>query len=143
MMIYAMLLKTTHGNISMISANVTTMNEIISDITVKIQNELNKEENVSFKLRLGTLTGSRLFSGIGPNVKIKIETSGSIDTELKSEFEAQGINQTLHKIYLQIQCNVNVLTPYKTIEEKITNQVLLSEAVIIGTTPQTYFNLSH
>lgn len=78
---------------------------------------------------------------MGPNLNIKIETIGNLDTDLRSEFESQGINQTLHKMYLQIECNVIILTPYKTIEEKIINQVLLEEAVIIGITPETYLNV--
>ena len=78
---------------------------------------------------------------MGPNLNIKIETIGNLDTNLRSEFESQGINQTLHKMYLQIECNVIILTPYKTIEEKIINQVLLEEAVIIVITPETYLNV--
>lgn len=124
----------------MISANVITVNEIISDVALKIQEELNKVENNSFNLKLGSLTGSKLLSGIGPNVKVKIDVIGDLDTDLRSEFESKGINQTLHKMYLQIECNVIILTPYKTTEEKIINQVLLAEAVIIGTTPNTYYN---
>ena len=46
-----------------------------------------------------------------------------------------------NKIYLQVICNVEILTPYSTIQEQITNQVLLAEAVIIGTVPNTYYNL--
>ena len=52
-----------------------------------------------------------------------------------------GINQTLHKVYLEIKCNVIILTPYNTMEEQIVNQVLLAESVILGTTPNTYYNL--
>lgn len=125
----------------MISANVITVNEIISDVAVKIQEALNKEENSNFNIRLGSITGTKILAGRGPNIKVKIETVGNLDTDLRSEFESKGINQTLHKMYLQVDCNVIILTPYKTIEEKISNQVLLAEAVIIGTTPSTYFNL--
>lgn len=38
-------------------------------------------------------------------------------------------------------CNVKVLTPFKDIERKITNQVLLAENVIVGHIPNTYYNL--
>lgn len=133
--------KDSSGNIAMISANVITVNEIISDVAIKIQEELENEENNSYNIRLGTLTGLKLLSGVGPNIKVKIETIGGLDTELKSEFESAGINQTLHRLYLQVECNVIILTPYNTKEEKIVNQVLLGEAVIIGTTPNTYYNL--
>lgn len=133
--------KDNNGNISMISANVITVNEIISDVAIKIQEELNKEENNSYNIRLGTLTGLKLLSGTGPNINVKVETIGNLDTDLRSEFEEAGINQTLHRLYLQVECNVIILTPYSTKEEKIVNQVLLAEAVIIGTTPNTYYNL--
>ena len=69
-----------------------------------------------------------------------MSTIGNLDTDLRSEFISAGINQTVHKIYLQVECNVIILTPFNTMEEKITNQVLLAEAVIVGTTPNTYYN---
>lgn len=124
----------------MISANVITVNEIISDIAIKIQEELNKLENSKFKISIGSFTGSRILSGRGPQIEVKMSTIGNLDTNLMSEFTEAGINQTLHKIYLQVECQVIVLTPYNTIEEKIVNQVLLAEAVIVGTTPNTYYN---
>lgn len=68
-------------------------------------------------------------------------TEGTVETDLKSEFKDAGINQTMHRIYLEVKCNVNILTPYNTITETITNQVLLTEGVIIGNIPDTYYNL--
>ena len=134
--------KDNSGNIAMISAKVIPINEIISDITIKIQEELGRTENSEFKLKLGNFTGLKIFSGRGPDINVKISTIGNLDTELRSEFISSGINQTIHKIYLQIECNVVVLTPFETKEEKITNQVLLAEAVIVGTTPSTYYNFN-
>ena len=60
---------------------------------------------------------------------------------MRSEFSAQGINQTLHRVYLQVDCEVSVLTPYNTISENVSNQVLLIENVIVGKIPNTYYNL--
>lgn len=140
MMIYVLLQKIITGNIAMISANVIPINEVISDIAIKIQDEFNKVENSKFHIRLGSLTGSRLLSGRGPQIEIKMSTIGNLDTDLRSEFSSSGINQTLHKMYLQVECQVAILTPFDTIEEKIVNQVLLAEAVIVGTTPNTYYN---
>ncbi len=132
--------KDLNGNVSMLSANTVALNQIISEITLKIQEELNKVENNKFNIRLGSFTGSRLLSSRGPSFTIKMEVAGNIETSLKSEIESSGINQTLHRIYLEIGCEVSVLTPFNTVKQKITNQVLLSEAIIIGTTPNTYCN---
>ena len=132
-----------NGNVSMINANVIVVNSIVSDIALRIQEKINSQENNNFNLKLGSLTGTKLLAGRGPNLNIKIETTGSVDTELRSEFISQGINQTLHKMYLHVECNITILTPYDTIDEKITNQILIAEAVILGTTPETYFDISN
>lgn len=133
--------KDENGNIKMVGTNVITVNEIISDIPVHMQEALEKSENNSFSIRLGSFLGSNLFAGRGPNVNIKMEVAGNLDTELKSEFVAAGINQTLHKIYLEIKCNVIILTPFETMEEQIVNQVLLAEGLIVGEVPSSYYNL--
>ena len=74
-------------------------------------------------------------------VKITISTSGNVETNLKSEFVAQGINQTLHRVYLEVKCHVDILTPFENITQEITNQILLMENVIVGNIPNTYYNL--
>lgn len=80
-------------------------------------------------------------AGKGPGVKIKISAIGDVETDLRSEFTAQGINQTLHRVYLQVKCKVDILTPFDDIEREIINQVLLLENVIVGHIPDTYYNL--
>lgn len=74
-------------------------------------------------------------------IKIVVSSIGNVETDLKSEFIAQGINQTLHRVYLQIKCEVKILTPFNTITQSIDNQVLLLENVIVGHVPNTYYNL--
>ena len=133
--------KDNDGNITMIKSNVIQINEIISDVAVKIQNSINERGKENIKITIGSFTGSKLLSGIGPGIPIKISSIGNVETDLRSEFSAQGINQTLHRVYLQVDCEVSVLTPYNTISEKVSNQVLLIENVIVGKIPNTYYNL--
>lgn len=71
-----------------------------------------------------------------------MSTIGNVETELVSQFSHAGINQTLHRIYLNVKCKVTILTPFNTIEESIANQVLISEAVIVGEVPSNYYNLN-
>ena len=44
--------KDDEGNIKLISANMITINEVISDIPIRIQEELEKEENNTFSIKL-------------------------------------------------------------------------------------------
>lgn len=88
------------------------------------------------------LLGTKILSGRGPDIPIKMSTVGNVETDLVSQFSEAGINQTLHRIYLNVNCKVTILTPFDSIEETITNQVLLAEAVIMGEVPSTYYNLN-
>ena len=74
-------------------------------------------------------------------IKIVVLSIGNVETDLRSEFIAQGINQTLHRVYLQIKCEVKILTPFNIITQSSDNQVLLLENVIVGHVPNTYYNL--
>lgn len=134
-------IKDENGNIKMIGTNIISVNEIISDIPIKIQEELEKSEKNNFNIKLGSFFGSKIFSGMGPNINIKIQLDGTVETDLKSEFTSQGINQTLHRIYLDVVCKVSILTPVNVISEEIKNQVLLVEGIIAGEIPESYYNL--
>ena len=51
------------------------------------------------------------------------------------------LNQTLHRLYINVNCNVSLLTPFKDVDEHITAQVLISETVISGDIPDAYYDL--
>ena len=133
--------KDKNENIKMIKSNVIPINEIISDVALKIQNKIDERGRENIEIALGSFTGFKLLAGKGPGVKIRISSIGNVETDLRSEFISQGINQTLHRVYLQVKCKVNILTPFDNIEREITNQVLLVENVIVGNIPNTYYNL--
>lgn len=134
--------KDNDGNIKMIKSNMISINEITSSIAVKIQEEMNNKEKDNIEIALGTFTGSKILAGRGPRIKIKISTIGNVETDLKSEFKTQGINQTLHRVFLEVRCETVVLTPFNNIESTITNQVLLVENVILGNIPETFYDFN-
>ena len=88
----------------------------------------------------GSIFGNKYLTGIGPRIDIKILLVGNVSTELKSEFKSVGINQTIHRLYLDVICNMNVVTPYDNIECEVSNQTLITEAVIVGEIPNTYYD---
>lgn len=133
--------KNKNGDITMIKSNVIPINEIISDIAIKIQEQIDIRGREDIEIALGSFTGFKLLAGRGPGIKITISSIGNVETDLKSEFTEQGINQTLHRVYLQVKCQVNILTPFEDITRDITNQVLLLENVIVGQIPDAYYNI--
>lgn len=132
--------KDNYGNVKMIQTNTKNINQIMSDIPINIVNRFEEENNANIYFSLGSILGLKILSNIGPKINIKISNIGNVETKLESEFKAQGINQTLHRIYLTLNCEVTILTPYDTIKQKINNQVLIAESIIIGTVPDFFYN---
>ena len=122
----------------MISANIFVIDEITSNVSTYIQKALNDSEKEYVKLSIGNFTGIKVLSGIGPDIKIKISSAGGVDTELKSEFVSQGINQTIHRIYLNVQANLGVVVPFYQKQYQSSVQVLACENIIVGQVPEVY-----
>ena len=132
--------KDFEGKINLIKSNMITINEITSDIAKNIQVELNNIERSNITIPMGSVLGNNLFNGIGPRINVSIMPIGSVVTNLKSEFLEKGVNQTLHRIYLDVECNVEIVSSFDNMEEKISNQVLLMENIIMGEIPTNYYN---
>ena len=124
-----------------VKTDVVVINKIASEIALDAEKQFDELENETIKIPVGALSGNKYLSGIGPNINIKVIPTGNILTEIKNEFEAKGINQTVYRIYLELTCKVNIVTQYKTIEDEVVNQVLLVETVIVGDVPESYYNL--
>ena len=129
-------------NIKCVELDIIKVNEIVSDVALKIQEDLDDIGSQELGIAMGTFTGSKLLSGRGPKIYYRIISIGDVETDYRSEFKQAGINQTQHRVYLQVDCNVAILTPFNTIEEKISNQVVLAENVIVGNIPSTYYNFN-
>ena len=134
--------RNSSNKITGIEFNMVTLNEIISEVAVKIQEDLDDFESQDIGIAIGTFTGSKVLANRGPKVYYKIISIGDVETDYRSEFKEAGINQTMHRIYLQVDCKISILTPFNTIVEKISNQVVLSENIIVGEMPETYYNFN-
>lgn len=134
-------IRNSEDETNILKTDVVTINQIIADISVEISKELKSMEGEEIKIHVGAFTGNRYFSGMGPSIGIKLVQAGSVTTDVKTEFESIGINQSVYRVYMEISCNMNILTPYKTISHQSNNKVLLVETVIVGDVPETYYNL--
>lgn len=90
---------------------------------------------------MGSVSGIRILKNVEPKFEVELESAGNIKSMVRTEFKSVGINQTHHKIYLDIDARVGILTPFSAFGKDITSDVLISEAIIVGEVPETYYNL--
>lgn len=126
------------GSISMIQANSLEINNLSKDLAQTCEERISEYGVRGVNIPMGTFTGIPLLVGRGPQISVKMTPVGSVICRFISHFETAGINQTVHKIYVNIVAKVSVVLPLSTRSLDAEQQVLISECVIVGQVPEVY-----
>lgn len=133
--------KDNEGNIVMMKADTLKMSKIACDVAIQSQKELKGIGETGLKIPLGYILKNNLLAFFGPNITVKMQPVGFIETKYISNFESAGINQTRHKIYVQVNTNMRIIVPLNSKNISVKNEVPISETIIVGKVPQTAVNL--
>jgi sporulation protein YunB len=129
------------GKIQLIQANAVLINRLAQDTARTSELQLSKIGEQGINIPIGTLSGLTIFTGQGPSIVVKVVPAGSVVCEFMSEFENAGINQTRHKIYLEVVTAVLVVLPANNLTIYTNTQVLVAESIIVGEVPNTYLSM--
>ena len=130
-----------NGMIKLVQVDTAIMNELLDDISNSLQEKMNNMTEEYVYLPIGSMFGSDILANIGPKIKINILPVADFTIDFESEFVENGINQTIHKIYIVINAYITIITPIKQVESTACNSILVGEVVIIGDVPSTYYNM--
>ena len=127
-----------NGQVALLSANTMAMNRLAARAGDTALRRLNNMSSERVTVPLGAVLGTTLFSGSGPGVPVSIVPIGSTFTDFATEFEACGINQTRHKVYLQVTANIRIVIPTGAKTTKVSANMLVAESIIVGRVPEGF-----
>ena len=130
--------KDNDGKITAVHSNMAACNRLQVEILDIILARIDQVSARELSIPVGSLTGSALLAGRGPQIKVRMESVGSSSARFENEFTSAGINQTNHRIVLHIDVSVAILLPGFTTATQVSNAVTVAETVIVGTVPDTY-----
>lgn len=130
--------KNSQNEVVLITANSNSVNQLARNASIVTQGKINTLFQQAISIPLGTLSGIPLLSQLGPDVNIVIDPVGTVQCSFVSHFEAAGINQTLHRIYLNVSSTVDVIIPSSHQVVQIETPILVCETVIVGKVPDTF-----
>ncbi len=133
--------KDSEGNVTAISANMTRINTLSSEILREVIASTNSGE-LNLSIPLGNLLGSNLLLGRGPHIPVKIIMLTSSYADFRNELSSAGINQIKHQIILEVRVQIDVLMPWEVQSTEVLSEVLIAETIIVGKVPNTYLNLN-
>lgn len=121
--------------------NTLEVNRIVASTTLRVQQFLERLEGTIVAIPLGQAFGSPVLANIGPRIPFAIVPVGAVRVEVTDAFETAGINQTRHKIYLQVYSTVQVIIPFVSKSVSVRSQLPIADVTYLGEVPQAVFNL--
>ena len=128
------------GNIILLTANSLQANKLARQTAIVSQQRLDQLAKEQIEVPFGTISGIPLFSEMGPEITITVTPIGAVNCKFTSTFESVGINQTLHRMFIQVECKMDLIIPQMHHTMECVVPILVSESIIIGKVPQTYLN---
>lgn len=130
--------KDADGHVTALRSNMAAFNRLQASIADDILQRMAEVSSTDLAIPIGTLTGSPLLAGRGPCLRVRMQSVGTATARFDNQFSSAGINQTRHRIILDVDVHVSILLPGLTTYTKVSNEISVAETVIVGGVPETY-----
>ena len=131
------------GHVSLLTADAGKLKLLEADCAAAAQRRIQDLGEQGVSVPLGTLSGVPLLAGLGPRLSFRFTPVGMVQSSFHSEFRSAGINQTLHRITLQLTGTVRVVLPGRSYSVTVLTQAPVAENVIVGDVPEAYTNVAN
>ena len=123
------------GETTALITDTVLINRLQGELLEKILQTLQQYRELKLELSLGSLTGIQFLAGRGPLVALQLRL---VKTKIINQFDEAGINQTRHRIQLQVTVDMLSLLPGYRISSQAQCNVILAETIIVGLVPDAY-----
>ena len=128
----------TSGTITALTTETVAMNRLRARLVGVVLEALEGIDVSQIQIPLGSLLDLDLLWGLGPTMSVHAMAVGTVEGEFSSEFSSAGINQTIHKIELDLVIPLTLMLPGRVVETVCETQIPIAETVIVGQVPETY-----
>ena len=156
--------KDSEGNVVSLRFNTQKINRVLGEITNLVQLnlreaeegnienlefitdvEIDEEESkaskgIVYSVPLGQATNNALLGNLGPRVPVRFHSIGNVRSDIKHTVEPFGINNALVKVYIHLEVNVQIIIPFATKTETITQDILVAMDTVHLDVPQFFNN---
>ena len=129
------------GAITALTTDMARMNLLRTELTTAILEALKEVDVSDVQVPLGSLFDLEPLWAKGPTLKARAMTVGTVRVEFDSQLTSAGVNQTLHRIWMEVAVPMTLLLPGGEVEVFLDTRLCVAETVIVGQVPDTYLQL--
>ena len=129
------------GSITALTTDMARMNLLRAEFTTAILEALEGVDISDIQIPLGSLFNLEPLWAKGPSIKVRAMTVGTVQTEFDSQLTSAGVNQTLHRIWLDVSVPMTLMLPGGEVETNLNTRLCVAETVIVGKVPDTYLQI--
>lgn len=133
--------KDAAGKVTSITSNTAANSRFKRQVVEAVIRQLSALDSETLGVPIGTLTNQPLLAGAGPRVRVSVDSVGEVTADFANSFTSAGVNQTLHRVCLDINATVHLFLPGEVLPVSVSSSICVAETVIVGETPDTYLNL--
>lgn len=126
------------GEITALSADMARLNLLRAELSAHLLERL-EDSQLELTIPVGSLLPLEPTWARGPELHLRALALGTASAEFESEFTSAGINQTRHRLWLELSVPVTVLLPGGGEELTVDSRLCVAETVIVGRVPRTWF----
>lgn len=130
--------KDSSGKVTLVETDTIKLLRLKAAIVCDVLDSLSRLSELSLSIPLGNLMNSPFLSGRGPKIPFKLVPFGYFSSFVESSFSAAGINQTQHRLILNLCAEINVLIPGFKSSVSVPISLVIAETIIVGTTPDSF-----
>lgn len=132
--------KDLNGKITAMKTNIMEVNRLKTKILELVNQRILSLDTMDLGIPIGSLFFPEVFAGKGFSIPVHILSIRNSDACFESNFQQAGINQTLHRLLLEVTVDASILVLGQTESFSVSSQVVVAETVIVGDVPDTFFH---
>ncbi len=138
-----MLEKNEGGRIVALTTKAANMNKLKALVAVEIYNSLAVYSDDVIGIPLGNVFNNSFLLGKGPRIKVYMRPYSAVLCDYRNVFESCGINQTNHRVMLDVELTICVVMPFRSVKCNVNTCICVADTVIVGEVPQAFTNVQN
>lgn len=126
------------NKVGAVRSDMARFSRLKSELNLAIQKTISSLDKSTLSVPLGSLTGSELFCGLGPDISFQVKPYGTVLCDIATNFTEAGINQTMCDVAVSVKAELAVLMPTLQRKSVVETSVPVAQTIIVGDVPQSF-----